>query len=80
LHLSESSTLTQNNAEVYFALNEEAENDRLDMHHHLATLLLKGKLHIASIEKTSPQRILDVDCGTGIWSVDIGDAPGFPVD
>jgi predicted TPR repeat methyltransferase len=41
------------------------------MHHHLATLLLKGKLHVAPIG-TNPQRILDLGCGTGIWAIDIG--------
>ncbi|PMD30003.1 S-adenosyl-L-methionine-dependent methyltransferase [Hyaloscypha variabilis F] len=57
---------------VYFAPNDEAENDRLDMHHHLATLILEGNLTTAPIGK-SPQRILDVGCGTGIWSIDAGD-------
>jgi ubiquinone/menaquinone biosynthesis C-methylase UbiE len=56
---------------VYFAPNDEAENDRLDMHHHLATLILEGNLTTAPIGK-SPQRILDVGCGTGIWSIDAG--------
>ncbi|KUJ18608.1 S-adenosyl-L-methionine-dependent methyltransferase, partial [Mollisia scopiformis] len=55
----------------YYAPNDEAENDRLDMHHHLATLLLKGKLHVAPIG-SNPQRILDVGCGTGIWAIDMG--------
>lgn len=57
--------------EGYYAPNDEAENDRLDMHHHLATLLLKGKLHVAPIS-ANPQRILDVGCGTGIWAIDMG--------
>lgn len=55
----------------YFAPNDEAENDRLDMHHHLATLLLKGRLHVAPIGK-NPQRILDLGCGTGIWAINMG--------
>ena len=57
--------------EEYYAPNDEAENDRLDMHHHLATLLLGKKLHVAPID-SKPQRILDVGCGTGIWSIDMG--------
>ncbi|KAG0647365.1 Velvet complex subunit LAE1 [Hyphodiscus hymeniophilus] len=56
----------------YFAPNDDAENDRLDMHHHLATLLLNGKLHLAPIGE-GPQRILDVGCGTGIWTIAMGD-------
>jgi 2-polyprenyl-3-methyl-5-hydroxy-6-metoxy-1,4-benzoquinol methylase len=57
--------------EAYFAPNDDAENDRLDMHHHLATLLIGGKVTTAPIGK-NPQRILDVGCGTGIWSIDAG--------
>ncbi|KAF8854690.1 hypothetical protein BDZ45DRAFT_706447 [Acephala macrosclerotiorum] len=56
----------------YYAPNDETGNDRLDMHHHLATLLLKGKLHIAPIG-ANPQQILNVGCGTGIWAIDMGD-------
>ena len=63
--------LIEINFKAYFAPNDDAENARLDMHHHLATLLLNRKLHVAPIGKT-PQRILDVGCGTGIWSIDIG--------
>jgi hypothetical protein len=57
--------------QAYFAPNDEAENDRLDQHHHLATLILGGKLTTAPIGQ-NPQRILDVGCGTGIWSMDAG--------
>jgi len=46
------------------------------MHHHLATLILEGKLTTAPIGK-SPQRILDVGCGTGIWSIDAGNVIPF---
>lgn len=35
------------------------------------TLLMNGKLHLAPIG-SSPQRILDVGCGTGIWAIDAG--------
>ncbi|PMD64476.1 S-adenosyl-L-methionine-dependent methyltransferase [Hyaloscypha bicolor E] len=56
----------------YFAPNDEAENDRLDMHNHMARLAIGGKLHTAPIGD-NPQRILDVGCGTGIWTIDIGD-------
>ncbi len=48
--------------------NDEKENDRLDMHHHLATLILRGKLHRAPIAE-NPQRVLDVGTGTGICSL-----------
>lgn len=52
----------------YMMPNDERESDRLDMHHHLATLLLRGKLHVAPIAE-NPQRVLDVGTGTGICSL-----------
>jgi hypothetical protein len=42
--------------------NDDAENDRLDMHNHLSNALIGGKLFTAPI-KEYPQRILDVECG-----------------
>lgn len=41
------------------------------MHHHLATLLLGGRLHAAPIGQ-QPHRILDLGTGTGIWAVEMG--------
>ena len=41
------------------------------MHNHMARLAIGGKLHTAPIGD-NPQRILDVGCGTGIWTIDIG--------
>ncbi len=38
----------------------------MDIHHHLITLLLNGKLHLAPIG-ASPQRILELATGTGKW-------------
>lgn len=64
-------TVLTRDCEAYFAPNDDRENDRLDKHHHLATLILRGRLTTAPIGK-SLQRILDVGCGTGIWTIDIG--------
>lgn len=50
--------------------NDDTENERLDMHHHLATLLLDGKLHVAPIGE-NPQRILDLATGTGVFSLPV---------
>jgi ubiquinone/menaquinone biosynthesis C-methylase UbiE len=46
--------------------------DRLDMHHEIFMQLLNGELHRAPIGNT-PQQILDVGTGTGIWAIDMAD-------
>jgi SAM-dependent methyltransferase len=54
--------------------NDEEENDRLDLQHHLFALTLKGKLFSASIpEEQTLHRVLDVGTGTGIWAIDFAD-------
>lgn len=55
----------------YVLPNDEREQDRLDIHHHMTNLVLGGKLHLAPIGKT-PQRILDIGTGTGIWAIEMG--------
>ncbi|KAG0633598.1 S-adenosyl-L-methionine-dependent methyltransferase [Tuber brumale] len=50
--------------------NDETEQDRLDMMHHIYLMMLDGKLHIAPIGD-DPQKILDVGTGTGIWAIDM---------
>ncbi|KAF2009447.1 S-adenosyl-L-methionine-dependent methyltransferase [Aaosphaeria arxii CBS 175.79] len=56
----------------YFFPNDDEENDRLDLYHHIQTLRLDGELHLAPIGQ-DPQRILDIGTGTGIWAIDMGD-------
>jgi len=55
----------------YFMPNDEGEQDRLDLFHHMFLSLLGGKLHAAPL--TNPQRVLDVGTGTGIWAIDFAD-------
>lgn len=57
----------------YWGPNDEQQNDQLDIGHHMLTLLL-GWLYLAPIDEANCRRVLDVGCGTGIWSLDFADA------
>ena len=48
--------------------NDEQEQDRLDLIHHLHLLILDGRLYLAPI-KPNVSRVLDVGTGTGVWAV-----------
>ncbi len=43
------------------------------MHHALIYVAMGGRLFYAPIGQ-SPNRILDIATGTGIWAIDFGDA------
>jgi len=51
--------------------NDEEEQARMDLLHHIWRLILGGALLLSDIHE--PQRILDVGTGTGIWAIDIAD-------
>jgi SAM-dependent methyltransferase len=60
----------------YVLPNDDQEQERLDLQHHIWRLLLGGRLHAAPLPKpdTSPVlRILDLGTGTGIWAIDMAD-------
>lgn len=59
-------------AGAYLMPNDQDEQDRMDLLHHVYRLLLGGKLHLAPIGET-PQRVLDLGTGTGIWAMDFAD-------
>ena len=48
--------------------NDETEQDRLDIIHHVFRLSLGGELCKTKLE--NPQKILDVGTGTGIWAIE----------
>lgn len=51
--------------------NDAQEMDRLDLQHHMYGLLLSGELFLAPIK--TPQNVLDIGTGTGIWAIDFAD-------
>jgi hypothetical protein len=50
--------------------NDEGEQDRLDISHHVLRLALNGELFAAPLD--DPKRILDIWTGTGIWAIEMG--------
>ncbi|KAJ3460983.1 hypothetical protein MRS44_011850 [Fusarium solani] len=67
---------------AYLVPNDDEEQDRMDLAHHIYRLLIGGKLHLAPIGD-SPQRVLDLGTGTGIWAMDFAETPpncSFEVD
>ncbi|OBT96378.2 hypothetical protein VE01_05629 [Pseudogymnoascus verrucosus] len=57
---------------VYALPNDEFEQERLDLQHHLFLLSFGEKLFLAPIKKQI-HNCLDVGTGTGIWAVDFAD-------
>lgn len=55
----------------YVLPNDEAEQDRLDLQHHIYRLCLDGALHRAPIKE--PHKVLDIGTGTGIWAIEFAD-------
>ncbi|KAJ5641746.1 hypothetical protein N7490_005746, partial [Penicillium lividum] len=63
----------------YVLPNDEQEQDRQDLLHHVRNLVLNGALFRAPI-KDNLQRALDIGTGTGIWAIDFADSyPGAEV-
>ncbi|KAJ5085467.1 hypothetical protein N7532_010238 [Penicillium argentinense] len=57
----------------YVLPNDEAEQDRQDLLHHVRNLVLNGSLFRAPVGQNM-QRVLDIGTGTGIWAIDLADS------
>lgn len=57
---------------TYLLPNDAAEQDRLDLHHHVHLLILGGLLYRAPIKLDAP-KVLDLGTGTGIWAMTFAD-------
>ncbi|KAF9891047.1 hypothetical protein FE257_004982 [Aspergillus nanangensis] len=55
----------------YVLPNDEQEQDRMDLSHHIYRMLLKGELCRAPVKNAG--RVLDIGTGTGIWAIDFAD-------
>lgn len=51
--------------------NDEQEQDRNDMLHHIYWLVQGGRLHTVLLG--DPRRVLDLGTGTGVWAVDFAE-------
>lgn len=59
----------------YVLPNDDQEQDRQDLLHHVRNLVLNGALFRAPLGE-HVQRVLDIGTGTGIWAIDFADS--FP--
>ena len=57
----------------YVLPNDEPEQDRQDLLHHVRNLVLNGRLFRAPLD-SNIQRALDIGTGTGIWAIDFADS------
>ncbi|KKA27159.1 hypothetical protein TD95_000388 [Thielaviopsis punctulata] len=58
----------------YVLPNDDREQERLNLQHHMWRLMQHGALYTAPLEQLSDNmRILDLGCGTGIWAIEMAD-------
>ncbi|XEU97659.1 hypothetical protein FSHL1_002945 [Fusarium sambucinum] len=59
----------------YVMPNDEREQDRLDLQHHLFLVTFENKLYLSPAGRNGHQlhHVLDVGTGTGLWAMDFAD-------
>jgi len=58
----------------YILPNDEEEQERLDVLHHIFKMICGGTIFRAPLfTYIRPQRVLDMGCGTGIWAIEFAD-------
>ncbi|KAH6884440.1 S-adenosyl-L-methionine-dependent methyltransferase [Thelonectria olida] len=62
----------QGNAQ-YWGSNDEPQKELMDLTHHILTIGLGHKLHLAPLKKDKVQQVIDIGTGTGIWAIDFAD-------
>ncbi|KKA22693.1 hypothetical protein T310_3279 [Rasamsonia emersonii CBS 393.64] len=56
----------------YMMPNDEKEQERLDLAHHIFRMILRGRLYRAPLPR-QPRHVLDFGTGTGSWAIDFAD-------
>ncbi|KAH6692570.1 S-adenosyl-L-methionine-dependent methyltransferase [Plectosphaerella plurivora] len=64
----------------YVLPNDDQEQERLNLQHHIWRLLIGGRLYTAPLtlpkngdDDADSFRILDLGCGTGVWAIEMAD-------
>lgn len=60
-------------AGAYNFPNDEREQERLDMIHHVYYRCLGDRLFLAPVDPDAGLRVLDIGTGTGLWAIHLGD-------